>query len=576
MLIRLLREHLRPYRRYVALVAVLQVLQAMANLYLPAVNARLIDDGVTQGDTTTVLQMGGVMLAITAVQVVCAVGAVVVGAHAAMSVGRDLRGRVFDHVQSYSAREVGQIGPPSLITRTTNDVQQVQLVLFMVLAVMLAAPVVMAGGVVMALREDLYLSRLLVVVVPLLGAVLALAVIRLRPLFRTMQDRLDGLNRILREQIAGVRVVRAFVRDEHERARFDDASHRLMTVSLSVGRVMALIFPTVFLVMNLSAAAVVWLGGQRIDAGELQVGSMIAFISYLMQILVSVMMAVMMFMLVPRAEVASERITEVLDLTSSVVPPAHPVTDVPLTGALELRDVGLRYPGAEEPVLRGVSLTAAPGQTVAVVGSTGAGKTTLLQTVPRLHDVTDGTVLLDGVDVRDLDLQTVWGSVGLVPQRPYLFSGTVGTNLRFGKQDATDTEVWEALEVAQAAEFVRDMGGLDAEITQGGTNVSGGQRQRLAIARALVRRPRIYLFDDCFSALDVATDAALRRALAPRVRDATVLVVAQRVATIRDADLIVVLDDGRVVGSGTHQELVTTSSTYREIVASQLDAQDAP
>ena len=575
MLIRLLRERFRPYLGLIAVIVVLQLVQSIANLYLPSVNAHIIDDGVAKGDTAVIMHLGGIMLAVTFAQVVCAVGAVYAGARVAMSVGRDLRAGVFDHVQTFSARELGQFGAPSLITRTTNDVQQVQLVVFMTFTILVAAPVMMVGGVIMALREDVQLSGLLLVIVPVLIAILGFAMVRLRPLFGSMQKRIDAINRIMREQITGIRVIRAFVRDTHERERFAGANTDLMTVAVGVGRMMALIFPSVFLVMNVSSVAVLWFGGHRIDQGAMQVGSLVAFLSYLMQILVAVMMAVMMFMLVPRAEVSADRISEVMRTSSTVVPPVEPITVLPGRGHLELRDVGFSYPRATDPVLRGVSFVAAPGETTAIIGSTGSGKTTLLQTIPRLYDVTEGAVLVDGVDVRELGLDTLWGAIGLVPQKPYLFSGTVASNLRYGKEDATDDEVWHALEVAQAAAFVTAMGGLDAEITQGGTNVSGGQRQRLAIARALVRRPEIYLFDDSFSALDFATDAALRAALAPETRDATVIVVAQRVSTIRYADRIVVLDDGVVVGTGTHPELMATNETYREIVLSQVTEEEA-
>lgn len=575
MLIGLLRERLRPYLGLVWVVVVLQLVQAIANLYLPALNADIIDDGVAKGDTAVILRLGGIMLAVTVLQVICAVGAVYAGAKVAMSVGRDVRAAVFDRVQTFSARELGHFGAPSLITRNTNDVTQIQTVTFMTFTIMVAAPVMLAGGVIMALREDVQLSGLLLVVVPVLAALLAFAVVKLRPLFGSMQKRIDAANRIMREQITGIRVIRAFVRDTHERERFGRANDDLMSVAVGVGRLMAFMFPSVFLIMNVSSAAVLWFGGQRIDAGSMQVGSLVAFLSYLMQILMSVMMAVMMFMMVPRAEVSAGRITEVLDTRSTVVPPTDPITARTGRGHLELRGVGFSYPGAADPVLHGVSFTAAPGETTAVIGSTGSGKTTLLQTIPRLYDVTEGTVLVDGVDVRDLALETLWSTIGLVPQKPFLFSGTVASNLRYGKAEASDDDLWHFLEVAQAMEFVRAMGGLEAEITQGGTNVSGGQRQRLAIARALVRRPEIYLFDDSFSALDFATDAALRAALRPETRDATVVVVAQRVSTIRYADRIVVLDDGVVVGTGTHPELMATNETYREIVLSQVSEEEA-
>src|SRR5450830_64326 len=575
MLIRLLREHLRPYTRPIAVVVLLQFVQAMANFYLPSLNADIIDNGVAKGDTGVIMHLGGTMLAVTLVQVSCAIAAVYFGARVAMSLGRDVRAAVFDHVQTFSAREVGQFGAPSLITRTTNDVQQVQMVLLLSLTLMIAAPVMMIGGVVMALRQDAELSGLLLVVVPLLVGILAFAVSRMLPLFLGMQTRIDSINRIMREQITGIRVIRAFVRDDYERARFAEANDGLMAVSVGVGRLMALMFPTVMLIMNLSSIAIIWFGGHRIETGAMQVGSLVAFFSYIMQILMAVMMAVMMFMLVPRAEVCADRIREVLNTDSTVAPPAHPVTALGARAHLELRDVEFDYPGAADPVLRGVSFTAAPGETTAIIGSTGSGKTTLLDMIPRLYDVTGGAILVDGVNVRDVALDALWGVIGLVPQKPYLFSGTVASNLRYGKGDASDDELWHALQVAQAADFVRDMGGLGATVAQGGTNVSGGQRQRLAIARALMRRPEIYLFDDCFSALDFATDAALRQALAPETRDATVIVVAQRVSSIRHADRIVVLDDGCVVGIGTHSELMASNETYREIVLSQVTEQEA-
>jgi len=575
MLMRLLREYLKPYTRPLTAVVVLQLIQSMANLYLPNLNADIINNGVAKGDTSVIMNLGGQMLGVTLVQVVCSIAAVYFGARVAMSLGRDVRAAVFDHVQTFSARELGHFGAPTLLTRTTNDVQQVQMVMMLSLTMMIAAPVMMIGGVIMALREDVELSGILLVVVPLLAGVLALAVGKMRPLFRSMQKRIDTINRTLREQITGIRVIRAFVRDEHERDRFAGANKDLMTVSVGVGRWMALMFPTVFLIMNLSTVAIIWFGGHRVGDGSMQVGSLIAFLSYIMQILMSVMFAVMLFMLVPRAEISAERINEVLDTESTVVPPLEPAGAMTSRAHLEVRDVEFRYPGAVDPVLRGVSFTAEPGETTAIIGSTGSGKTTLLDLIPRLYDVTGGTVLVDGVDVRDLALDSLWSAIGLVPQKPYLFTGTVASNLRYGKEDASDDELWHALDVAQASDFVREMGGLDASITQGGTNVSGGQRQRLAIARALVRRPEIYLFDDSFSALDFATDAALRRALGPETRDATVIVVAQRVSTIRHADRIVVLDEGVVAGIGTHEELMASNETYREIVLSQVTEEEA-
>ena len=575
MLMRLLREYLKPYTRPLTVVVVLQLIQSMANLYLPHLNADIINNGVAKGDTSVIMNLGGQMLGVTLVQVVCSIAAVYFGARVAMSLGRDVRAAVFDHVQTFSARELGHFGAPTLLTRTTNDVQQVQMVMMLSLTMMIAAPVMMIGGVIMALREDVELSGILLVVVPLLAGVLALAVGKMRPLFRSMQKKIDTINRTLREQITGIRVIRAFVRDEHERDRFAGANKDLMTVSVGVGRWMALMFPTVFLIMNLSTVGIIWFGGHRVGDGSMQVGSLIAFLSYIMQILMSVMFAVMLFMLVPRAEISAERINEVLDTESTVVPPLEPAGAMTSRAHLEVRDVEFRYPGAVDPVLRGVSFTAEPGETTAIIGSTGSGKTTLLDLIPRLYDVTGGTVLVDGVDVRDLALGSLWSAIGLVPQKPYLFTGTVASNLRYGKEDASDDELWHALDVAQASDFVREMGGLEASITQGGTNVSGGQRQRLAIARAIVRRPEIYLFDDSFSALDFATDAALRRALGPETRDATVIVVAQRVSTIRHADRIVVLDEGVIAGIGTHEELMASNETYREIVLSQVTEEEA-
>ncbi|CAL9450101.1 putative ABC transporter ATP-binding protein [Streptomyces sp. enrichment culture] len=575
-LIRLLRAHLRPYTRPIALLVLLQFLQTCATLYLPTLNADIIDDGVVQGDTGYILGYGALMLGVSLAQVVCNVGAVYYGARTASALGRDVRAAVFDRVQSFSARELGHFGAPSLITRTTNDVQQVQTLVLMTFTLMVSAPIMCVGGVVMALGLDVPLSGVLVAVVPVLGICVTLIVRRLRPLFRTMQERLDTVNRVLREQITGNRVIRAFVRDAYEQRRFGRANAELTDVSLRTGNLLALMFPVVMTVVNLSSIAVVWFGAHRIDGGGMQIGDLTAFLAYLMQIVMSVMMATFMFMMVPRAEVCAERIQEVLDTSSSVVPPAAPVTELRRHGHLELRGAGFRYPGAEEPVLRNVDLVARPGEVTAVIGSTGSGKSTLLGLVPRLFDATDGEVLVDGVPVADVDPALLARTVSLVPQKPYLFAGTVATNLRYGNPDATDEELWHALEVAQAKEFVERLeGGLDAPVAQGGTNVSGGQRQRLAIARTLVQRPEIYLFDDSFSALDYATDAALRAALARETAEATVVIVAQRVATIRDADRIVVLDEGRVVGTGRHHELMADNETYREIVLSQLTEAEA-
>ncbi|WP_433279645.1 ABC transporter ATP-binding protein [Pseudonocardia xinjiangensis] len=575
MLIRLLRERLRPYSRPLLVVVALQLLGTMASLYLPSLNARIIDQGIARGDTGYIVTVGAWMLLVALVQIVCSVAAVYVGSQTAMGFGRDVRGALFHRVGEFSAREVNRFGAPSLITRGTNDVQQVQMLVLLSCTMLVTAPIMCFGGVIMALQEDAQLSWLVLVCVPVLALSIGAVIVRMVPGFRSMQTRIDDVNRILREQITGIRVVRAFVREPEETARFARANTDLTDVALRVGRLQARIFPIVMLVLNISSVAVLWFGAGRIDTGQMQVGALTAFLTYLTQILMAVMMATFMVMMIPRAAVCAERINEVLDTESSVALPETPVVPQVATGVLELRGAGFAYPGAAEPVLRDVTFTARPGTTTAIVGSTGAGKTTLLGLVPRLFDATGGAVLVDGTDVRELDPEYLWGRVGIVPQKPYLFSGTVASNLRYGNPDATDDQLWAALEVAQGADFVRAMPeGLDAPITQGGTNVSGGQRQRLAIARLLVRAPQVYLFDDSFSALDLATDARLRAALRPVTKTATVLVVAQRVASIRDADQIVVLDDGAVVGIGTHDELLAGCPTYVEIVASQFSAEE--
>ncbi|MBL0803155.1 ABC transporter ATP-binding protein [Streptomyces albidoflavus] len=575
MLIRLLRTYLRPYQKPIALVMVLQLLQTCAALYLPSLNADIIDRGVVRGDTGVILGLGAVMLAVTLVQTAGNIGAVYFGARTAAALGRDVRAAVFDRVQSFSARELNGFGAPSLITRTTNDVQQVQMLALMTFTLMVTAPIMCVGGVIMALGQDVPLSGVLLAVLPVMAASVGVVVWRLRPLFRSMQKRLDTVNRVLREQITGNRVIRAFVRDRYETERFGRANTDLTEVSLGTGRLLALMFPLVMLVVNLSSLAVVWFGAHRIDSGAMEIGSLTAFLAYLMQIVMSVMMATFMFMMVPRAEVCAERIQEVLETSSSVVPPAEPVRELAGRGTLEMRAAGFRYPGAEEWVLRDVELFAA-GETTAVIGSTGSGKTTLLGLAARLIDPVEGEVLVDGVDIRRIDPALLARTVGLVPQKPYLFSGTVASNLRYGNPEASDEELWHALEVAQAREFVERLeGGLQAPVSQGGTNVSGGQRQRLAIARTLVQRPEVYLFDDSFSALDYATDAALRAALRAETAEAGVVIVAQRVSTIRDADRIVVLDEGRVVAVGRHHDLMERDETYREIVLSQLTEAEA-
>jgi ATP-binding cassette, subfamily B, multidrug efflux pump len=575
-LIRLLRVHLRPHGRPVALVLLLQLVQALANLYLPKLNGDIIDTGVVNGDTGYILRAGGTMLAVTLAQIATAATAVYVAARTATAFGRDVRAAVFRSVQRFSVREVGRFGTASLITRTTNDVQQVQTLVLMTLTLVVAAPVMFLGGGALALRQDAPLSAALLVVTPLLVGIVALVSRPMGRAFRAAQTRLDQVNRVMREQITGIRVIRAFVRDEHEQARFAEANTGLFAASLRAGRLMALLAPAMTLVFATASLGVVWFGAHRIDSGAMQVGALVAFVNYLTQILMAVMMATFMLLQVPRAQVSAERITEVLLTRSSVTTPPGPVTFLSERGLVELRGVEFRYPGAEEPLLRDITLTARPGTTTAIVGSTGSGKTTLLGLVARLFDATGGTVLLDGIDVRELVPQLRTRMVGLVPQRPYLFSGTVASNLRYGDPHATDADLWHALETAQARDFVERLpGGLAAPVAQGGTNLSGGQRQRLAIARTLVARPRVHLLDDSFSALDHATDAALRAALAREIGDATLIVVAQRVATIRNADQIVVLDAGRIAATGTHQELLRTSPTYREIASSQSAVEEA-
>jgi ATP-binding cassette subfamily B protein len=574
MLLDLLKTFLAPYRRSIAIVVALHLVGTLAALYLPSLNADIIDNGVVTGDTGYIVRIGIVMLIVSLIQVACTITAVYFGARTAMAFGRDVRSSIFRRVAEFSSREVSRFGAPSLITRNTNDVQQVQMLVLMTFTMLISAPIMMVGGIVMALREDVGLSWLVAVAVPVLGVLVGLIISRMVPAFRLMQERIDDVNRVLREQTTGIRVLRAFVREPFEAARFGRANRELTDVALTVGRWMAAIFPTVLLVMNVSSVAVLWFGGLRVDAGVMEIGSLTAFLSYLIQILMSVMMATFMLILVPRASVSADRIGEVLHTESSVVPPATGVTQLRGRGELEFRGVSFRYPGASHPVLSDVSFTAGPGQTTAIIGSTGAGKTTLVNLIPRLFDVTTGTVLVDGVDVRELDPDTLWSKIGLVPQQAYLFSGTVRSNLLYGRPDATDEDMWAALDTAQAADFVREMpDGLDAPIAQGGTNVSGGQRQRLAIARALLREPDLYLFDDSFSALDLTTDARLRRALRRRTTDATVLIVAQRVSTIVDADQIIVLEDGVIVGLGTHDELLASCPTYVEIVESQLKAE---
>ncbi len=576
MLFRLLRSYLRPYARSLALVVVLQLVATIASLFLPSLNGDIIDQGVARGDTGYILKLGGAMLGIAALQIGCSIAAVYVGARIAMGYGRDLRAGIFHHVGKLSAREIGKVGAPSLITRTTNDVQQVQMLVLMGVTMLVMAPIMSIGGVVMALREDVSLSRLLLVCIPVLVGSLGLIIARMIPQFRAMQPKIDTVNRVLREQITGMRVVRAFVREPAEASRFDGANGDLTATALRVGKLQALMFPVVMLVFNASSVAVLWFGAKRISSGAIEVGALIAYLSYLMQILVAVMMSTFMAVMIPRAAVCAERILEVLDTAPSVAPPAVAVVPTALTGTVELRGVEYRYPGAAAPVLGDIAFTARPGQVTALIGSTGAGKTTLLELIPRLSDPTQGTVLVDGLDVRDREPEELWARIGMVPQRAYLFTGTIASNLRFGNPDATDDELWAALEIAQAKEFVAAIPeGLASPVSQGGTNVSGGQRQRLAIARALLRDPAVFLFDDSFSALDLATEAKLRAALRIRTANATVILVAQRVASILDADQIIVLDGGKIVGRGTHTELLATCPTYAEIVTSQAEAMEA-
>ncbi|HET9204050.1 MAG TPA: ABC transporter ATP-binding protein [Acidimicrobiia bacterium] len=576
MLLRTLRTFLRPYKREMLIVVVLQLVGTIASLYLPSLNADIIDNGVVNGDTDYIIRVGAVMLGISLLQVACTITAVYFGARTAMAFGRDLRSAIFARVGSFSAREMGRFGAPSLITRNTNDVQQIQMLVLMTFTMLIAAPIMMVGGIFMAIREDVGLSWLVAVAVPVLGVVVGLIISRMIPGYRVMQTRIDDVNRVLREQTTGIRVLRAFVREPFETERFARANADLTDVAITVGRWMAAMFPVVMLVLNVSSVAVLWFGAQRVDAGAMEIGALTAFLSYLIQILMAVMMSTFMLILVPRASVSADRVGEVLDTDSTVVPPQRGVTDLPGRSELAFEGVGFSYPGATHPVLSDISFTAGAGQTTAIIGSTGAGKTTLLSLIPRLFDPTTGAVLVDGVDVREIDPDTLWAKIGLVPQQAYLFSGTVASNLRFGKPDATDEEMWAALEIAQARDFVAALPeGLETEVAQGGTNFSGGQRQRLAIARAVIRRPEIYVFDDSFSALDLATDARLRRALKPLTAQAAVIIVAQRVSTIADADQIIVLEDGEIVGLGTHEALLATSPTYVEIVESQLRAEVA-
>ena len=576
MLVRLVRTYLVPYKGELAAILVLQLIGTISALYLPTLNADIIDNGVAKGDTGYIIRTGVWMLGVSVVQIVVTVAAVYLASRSSMALGRDMRSAIFHRVGDFSAQEVSKFGAPTLISRNTNDVTQVQMVVFMALAIMVSAPISMIGGIFMALRQDVPLSVIIAVAVPVLAIAVGLVIRKMIPQFRLMQTSIDSVNRIMREQITGIRVVRAFVREDFETERFGVANGTLTSTALNVGRLQALIFPIVMIILNASTVGVLWFGADRVESGAMQVGSLTAFMAYLIQILISVMMATFMAMMIPRASVSADRIGEVLETETSVAEPTEAVTDIRRGSEIVFDQVDFHYPGAEAPVLQGVTFRAEPGKTTAVIGSTGAGKTTLVNLVPRLFDITGGHLTIGGVDVRDVDLDTLWSRIGLVPQRPYLFTGTVASNLRYGNPDATDEELWEALRVAQASDFVERMPDqLESPIAQGGTNVSGGQRQRLAIARALVRKPEVYLFDDAFSALDLSTDARLRQALRPITREATVIVVAQRVSTIIDADHIVVLEDGLVVGLGTHDELLASCETYREIVESQRSAEVA-
>jgi ATP-binding cassette subfamily B multidrug efflux pump len=575
-MIKLLRTYLRPYSRQVALVIALLTVQAIANLYLPNLNADIINDGVVKGDIGYIVRTGGLMLLVTLLLAICSVIATFFGARTAMAFGRDVRGAVFRKVTDFSQVETNVFGTPSLITRNTNDVTQVQMVIVMALNVMILAPIMCVGGIIMALREDVPLSSLLVVIIPLMLLVIGILATRAMPLFRAMQKKIDRINQLMRENLSGIRVIRAFVRTEHEEERFDVANADLTDTSLRVNRLFALMIPALFMILNLSTVAILWFGGLRIDSGAMPIGNLLAFLQYVMQILFAVMMATIMFIMVPRALASAERIAQVLDTEVSLTDPEEPADVSAARGVVEFRDLEFRYPGAEEPVLCGITFTAKPGQTTAIVGSTGSGKSTLINLLPRFYDATEGKVLVDGIDVRSMRQEDLWALIGLIPQQAFLFSGTVASNLRYGNEHATDDELWHALGVAQAQGFVSEMqGGLEAPIDQGGTNVSGGQRQRLAIARALVKRPQILVFDDSFSALDFKTDSLLRAALREDIVDATVIIVAQRVGTIMHADQIVVLDAGEIAGVGTHAELMERCETYREIVFSQLSAEEA-
>ena len=576
MLVRLLRRHLQPYTGLLLCVLVLQFAQVMASLYLPTLNADIIDKGVATGDTGYIWRMGAFMLVVSVGQGVCSVAATYLAARAAMSMGRDLRGEVFERVSGFSEREITAFGAGSLITRNTNDVQQVQMLVMMGCTMLVTAPVMAVGGIIMAITRAPSLSWLIGVSVPVLLVAVGLIVGRMLPLFRSYQDKLDAINRVMREQLTGIRVIRAFVREQAETERFEDANTDIARVGERVGQLFVLLFPLVMLVLDVTIVGVIWFGGHQVGDGDVEVGTLIAFMSYLMQILMGIVMASFMTIMIPRAAVCAERISEVLATAPTITSSPDAVDTFPAPGTVEMRDVTFVYPDADARVLAEVSFTVQPGTTTAIVGSTASGKSTVVRLLSRLLEASSGQVLIGGTDVREADPEALWAQMGLVPQQPFLFAGTVASNLRLGREEATDDELWKALEVAQAKDFVSAMdGGLEATIAQGGTNVSGGQRQRLAIARALVRRPDILIFDDSFSALDVSTDARLREAMGPATAGITKVIVAQRVSTITEADQILVLDGGHLVGSGTHTELLATCPVYREIVTSQLGAEAA-
>jgi len=569
-------QFLKPYRKQIILAIALLIIQATANLYLPNLNADIINNGVAKGDVAYIAHIGVFMLIITLLLAGCAIASSYLGSKTAMAVGRDMRRAVFYKVESFSQAELDAFGTPSLITRNTNDVQQVQMLVLLGLNLMIMAPIMAIGGIIMALQEDVVLSYSIIIIVPIMAAIVGLMLWKTTPLFRSIQTKIDRVNQVMREKLMGVRVIRAFVRNDYEARRFDEANRDLTATTLKVNRIMAITMPSLMAVMNLATVTIVWFGAERIDSGAMPIGNLTAFLTYIMQILISVMLAMSMFIMIPRAEASAERLVKVLATEPSITDPAKPAIPATVKGYIEFRNVVFTYPGAEEPVLKGISFTAAPGETTAIIGSTGCGKTTLVNLIPRFYDVTSGSVLIDGIDIRDMTQSAVRDKIGLVPQKAFLFSGTVAENLRYGNEHATDDELWHALEVAQAKDFILEMPDqLEAWIEQGGANVSGGQRQRLAIARALVKRPEIYVFDDSFSALDFKTDAKLRLALKRETVNSTVLIVAQRVSTIMDANRIIVLnDDGTIAAIGTHGQLMDTCDVYREIVYSQLSKEE--